>query len=204
MKWYDKANPTVKNILPKVKEISSKLANLNNVKGVYAWKSLAENLHNEESKIKDIDLIIDCNFDSGDLLAIDNSETGALKLDVAELEDLGYNPQAIKFTKNLLQNKLSSLEFWAISKDKKILHWGPISETIEEYKQIKKEAEKKAESYTNFRKSQLHRLTESQQNKWHEIYEQHLNDFGNGCPQGWYAAQNNIEKILPNIIQINI
>lgn len=202
MKWYDKAIPKIKDVLPVVNSSAKKLSQIKYIKNIYAWGSFATKISEKESRIKDVDIILECNFDSGDLLAIDNTKDGALNLPKTHLEELGFNPDAIDFTRKILDVRTPSMEIWAISKDKKILHWGPISETIEEWKQIKKEAEKMAESITKFSMSEIMRLSEVEQKKWHDVYEQHLNQYTNGCPQGWYAAQNNVDKIINNLVKI--
>lgn len=202
MKWYEKAIPRIRDVQPYLKEASKNISNFKQVKNVYAWGSLAENFNKKEHRIKDVDILIECNFDSGDLLAIDNSFNGALKMSSEELEDLGFNPSAVLFTKSILSHKMPSIDFWAVSKDKKLLHWGPITETIEEWKQVRKEAENKAEIITGFKNKEVLSASENDRKKWHEAYEKYLQDFSNGCPQGWYSSQNNVDKIFEKAVKL--
>jgi hypothetical protein len=188
--------------MPHLKEASKTISALPRVKLVYAWGSIAENFDDKDFRIKDIDLLIDCDFDSGDLLAIDNSFEGALKMAKNELEDMGFNPLAVKFTSSLLKIKVPSVDFWAISKDNKLLHWGPITETIEEWKQVRKEAETKAEVSTGLKRKDLHKVAESDRKKWHDAYEKYIHNFSEGCPQGWYASQNNIDKAFEKAVKL--
>ena len=203
MRWYDRAIPKINDIMPYLKEAAKSISINKQVKNIYAWGSIAENFENKESRVKDIDILIECNFDSGDLLAIDNSQNGALKIAKTELEDLGFNPNAVFFTQSLLKLKAPSIDFWAVSKDKKLLHWGPITETIEEWKQIRKEAEIKAEEITNFSKKEILIASENDRKKWHEAYEKYIQDYANGCPQGWYASQNSIDKVFDKVTKLS-
>lgn len=202
MKWYDRAIPKINDIMPYLKEAANSISTNSKVKNVYAWGFIAENFKNKESRVKDIDILIECDFESGDLLAIDNSLNGSLKIATSELEELGFNPEAVSFTKAILKLKAPSIDFWAISKDKKLLHWGPITETIEEWKQVRKEAEVKTEESTGLRKKEALFASESVRKKWHESYEKHIQEYSNGCPQGWYASQNNVDKLFDKSIKL--
>ena len=202
MKWYEKAIPKITDVLPHLKEATKDISSFAQVKNIYVWGSIAENFNNKDFRVKDIDILIECDFDSGDLLAIDNSSEGALKIAGQELEDMGFDENAVKFTNSLLRLKVPSLDFWAVSNDKKLLHWGPITETIEEWKQIRKEAETKAEIVTGIEKKLLHKASEINRKKWHTAYENSIHEFSKGCPQGWYASQNCVEKIFETAIKL--
>jgi hypothetical protein len=202
MRWYDRAIPQINDVMPYIKEAAKSISAFAQVKNVYVWGGIAENVDNASFRVKDIDILIECGFDSGDLLAIDSSSEGALKIASSELEDLGFNPSAVRFTSSLLKMKAPSVDFWAVSKDQKLLHWGPITETVEEWKQVRKEAESKAEIATGVSKKDLHRTSEAERRKWHEAYEQSIHDFSEGCPQGWYASQNNVDKVFEKAIKL--
>jgi hypothetical protein len=202
MKWYERAIPKIGDIQPYLKEAAKNIASLNRVKNVYAWGIVAEKYDDKNFRIKDVDILIECNFDSGDLLAIDNSMQGALKIARNELEDLGFSPEAVDFTKTILKHKIPSIDFWAVSRDKKLLHWGPMTETVEEWKQVRKEAESKAETITGIKKKEIVKASESDRKKWHEAYENHIQEYSNGCPQGWYSSQNNVDKIFDKTIKL--
>ncbi len=202
MKWYDRSVPKISDILPHLKEISSSISSFDNVKNIYLWGSISENFKDLNFRVKDIDILIDSNFDSGDLLAIDNSSEGALKMSSENLEDMGFSKEAVLFTRSLLKIQDPSIDFWAISTDKKLLHWGPITETIEEWKQIRKDAEIKANSITEVDRKNLNKSSESTRKKWYLTYENCIHEFSRGCPQGWYASQNNVDKVLETAIKI--
>lgn len=202
MRWYERAIPKINDILPHLKEAAKSIGHFDSIKNVYAWGSIAENFENQDFRVKDIDILIECNFDSGDLLAIDNSPNGALKIAKNELEDMGFNPLAVNFTSMLLSLKVPSVDFWAVSKDKKLLHWGPITETIEEWKQVRKEAEIKAEIITGLNRKDLFKSSENDRKKWHDAYEKSIQSFSEGCPQGWYASQNNVDKVFEKVIKL--
>lgn len=202
MKWYDKSIPSIKEVLPYINNLSKDINSFQKNSSVYIWGSLYDNFNNKDYRIKDIDIAIECSYNSGDLLAIDNSFTGALKISKNELEDFGFNKQAVEFTKLLLSHKVSSIDFWAISKDKKILHWGPITDTIEEWKKVRKEAEKRAEITTGFKKNKAILSSNTDSNRWYEEYENYIQEYSNGCPQGWYCSSEKIDKILSKSIKI--
>jgi len=202
MRWYDRAIPKINDIVPYLKEAANTISTNSQVKNVFAWGVVSENFTNKDFRVKDIDILIDCKFDSGDLLAIDNSYNGALKIAKVDLEDFGFNPLAVSFTKTLLSLKAPSIDFWASTKDKKVLHWGPITDTIEEWKQVRKEAETKAEIITGIKKKEIISASDCVRKKWHEEYEKYIQDYSNGCPQGWYSSQNNIDKIFDKVVKL--
>lgn len=202
MKWYEKAIPKVKDVMPHINDLCKKIAKSSHVKNVYIFNTLYENMNNPDYRIKDIDILVDCKFDSGDLLAIDNTQSGALKIASNILEDLGYNPNSVVFTKQVLQYKAPSVDFWAISTDNKLLHWGPISDTLEEWKQIKKEAETKTNVQTGYKQLDLIHLSAANRKKWHQLYEKNMNDYYDGCPQGWYSSHNKVENLLHQACKI--
>ncbi len=202
MNWYTNLMPKVEEVMPFINEMAQNITKLNKISSVYAWGSLKENFNNKDYRIKDIDIIIKCSFDSGDLLAIDNSPNGALKIKSQYLEDYGYNPLAVKFTKFLIQNKLSNVDFWAISKDKKILKLGYTTESIEDLKNIRKESESKTEEILKVYRKDLLNATEEQRKKWYETYENFINQYSKDCPYGWYSSNSEVKKILENSIKI--
>jgi hypothetical protein len=202
MKWYEKAIPKINDVLPYLKEAATSMLKNPDVSSVRLWGGIAENFNNKNYRIKDIDILIKCNFDSGDLLAIDTSSNGALKTSKSELEDLGFNPRSVLFTQSILKLKSPFVDFWAISNDNKVLHWGLITDTIEEWKQVRKEAESRTEETTGFKKQQIILASNADRKKWQEIYEDFIREFSNGCPQGWYSSQNDAEKLLNKSIPL--
>jgi hypothetical protein len=98
-------------------------------------------------------------------------------------------------------NKVATIEIWAISADNKLLHWGPISETLEDWNQLK-EAETKAINMTGSQQKEILQSNEENRKKWQRIYENHIQEFSQGCPQGWYASQNNIDKVIDKAVKL--
>lgn len=198
MKWYEQAIPRIKDALPSIKDMALQIKACKFVENVYAWNSFADNYDKQDERLKQFDLLIQTKINSGDLLAIDTKETKIFKMSSENLEDMGYNPHAVMFTKNLLQMKPAFIDFYALGKDKKVLHLGPITETLEEYKSIQKEAESKTIELTGFSELSFDNLTSSQRKKWQQVYDEYLKKYTSGCPQGWYAVHNNVEKVMLN------
>lgn len=198
MKWYEQAIPKIKDAMPSIKDMCKQIKTCKFAECVYAWNSFATHFDKQDERLKQFDIIVQTKLNSGDLLAIDTKDTQILKMSSEKLEDMGYNPQAVTFTKNLLELKAPFVDFYALSKDKKILHLGPITETLEEYKSIQKEAELKSVEITGFTTSSFDNLNSSQRKKWQQIYDEYIHSYTQGCPQGWYAVHNNIDKVMIN------
>ncbi len=147
--WYKKRMPKVAEVKKDLIELSNQLKEIKGVGSVYAWGGLAENYNNKKASIKEIDVVLKTSFFSEDLIAINDSDNSPLKIPMNELEDFGYDADAVSFTKELIKQNSFNFKRWAISSDNKILHWGGIPESIDEWHEIKKEAEEYAEISTN-------------------------------------------------------
>lgn len=202
MKWYQRAMPTIKDTMPYVLQAAQSISSLPEVKNVYVWGSFADNIKNDKYNVKDIDILVECNINSGDLLAIDKTYGGAFDIAISSLEDEGFDPDAVAFTKGYLNFGQFNIDQWAMSSDNVLLHWGPITETIEEWKNLRSSAEKEAKSITGLFRKSLCTATEDMREKWKAAYDSVIQDFISGGPVGWYASKDSTDKILDKAIKL--
>ena len=94
--------PTIKDVLPYVEEVARTIRSMNGVEAVYVTGSVMSQAETPDYAVKDIDIIVKTTFDSGDLMAIDAGSDSPLKMNMKDLEDFGFNPEAVKFTKAYL------------------------------------------------------------------------------------------------------
>src|SRR5438128_1372649 len=144
MSWYKQCMPCVKDVTPYVTEVCAGVKQLPGVSGVYLFGSYAQNRSKPTFVVKDVDVIAATNFHSGDLMAIDNSRYSALRIRPDELEDMGFDPQAVAFTKRFLSYDQFNIDHWVTSSDGKLLHWGAIPDTREEWLELHSQAEASA------------------------------------------------------------
>jgi hypothetical protein len=202
MRWYEKAMPTVKDIASFVDEAAISLRTIKGVKAVHTFGSFAENISNPKFNVKDVDLLVECRFESGDLLAIDCGATSPLYLSRDDLEEEGFDPDCVAFTKKCLDLRKMSFDMWAIAKDQVLLHWGAMPESVEEWKEIRKKAEIDATIATGLKRANLCSASESERKSWKTAYDQTIQNFVNDHPTGWYASTADPKQILKQSIKI--
>ncbi len=195
--------PTVGDADEYIRQAAAEIAALPDVEGVYVWGSFAENISNPKFNIKDVDLLVRCNFNSGDLLAIDKTPFGAFEIPSNELEDEGFNPRAVSFTKKYLKFSQFNIDQWAISQDERLLHWGPITETVSEWADLRKEAEAHAKEATGLTRKRLCRASNDDRSKWRNAYNEYVQDFITGGPVGWYASETILDDIIDQAIRLS-
>lgn len=194
--------PTISDWTPYIKKVSEEIAALKGVQNVFVWGSYAENIKNSKYNVKDIDLLVVCDFHSGDLLAIDKTPDGPLDIKLDLLEDMGFSPSAVTFTKNYLKYAELNIDQWALSKDKKLLHWGPLTDTVDEWKDLRSSAENNAKMLTGLTRRQLCKASEELRQQWKEAYDRTVQDFMSGDPIGWYCAESAEDDILKRAIKL--
>jgi hypothetical protein len=119
------------------------------------------------------------------------------------LENQGYDPLAVFFSKEFV--KLSSFNFdrWAISADRKLMHWGPIMVNKEDSDDIKKDAEEYAKKNTGIKKNNIIKSSEKNRKEWRASYYSFLHRYFKDMPTGWYKTENvKIKEILAKAIKI--
>lgn len=201
--WYKKSMPQIKEVKKDLHELVANLKAINGVKNVYAWGQLAENFNKDKTSIKEIDIILKTVFFSEDLMSINDSDDSPLYMCLENLEDFGYDLNTVNFTKKLISNKNNPFSFkkWVISSDNKILHWGGIPESVEEWQEIRKEAEEYAEISTSSSKEKIKTQSIDLQNKWTTIYDHIINKYLSDMPQGWYPYNCKLNEIKDQFIE---
>jgi predicted nucleotidyltransferase len=207
--WYKSVSSNYQKCLPRIKDIKLYLPNIidnikkiDGIKEIYIWGSYSKNHNNPNYRVKDIDILVKTDFNSGDLIAID--EKVIKEHFIKEyLEKEGYNPIVIKFSEKYLDFKKYNIDHWAISSDKKILHWGPILPKKEDGEAIKKDAEKYTIKKTGYNLEKLNNSTEKIRSNWYKYYCDYINQYFIDMPSGWYKLANtNIKKILANSMKM--
>lgn len=194
--------PKIKDVKPYISKDASQLKKVDGVKGIYVWGSYARNIDSPNFRLRDIDILIRSQFNSGDLLAIDDNiiKTG---YSVEELENQGYDPQAIKFSQKLLEFSKQNIDCWAISSDRKLLHWGAVPINEIDAKDINKEAEKYASNSTGLSHTKVNRASEANRKNWYNSYCHYVNKCFDGMPTGWYKTEDvKIKEILAKAIKL--
>ena len=200
-KWYKKSMPNIKEVTKSLPKLTEKLKMVPHLKKAYISGDYVAHKNNPNYRIKNIDIVVKANFLSEDLLAINND---IIKLHGKKeyLEEQGYCPKAIKFSQNLLSIEQNNLNFWAISKDKKLLHWGPIPENVEELNMVNKDAEEYAHKTTGFNLSKMKKISETKRENWYNVYKNYLNTYFSDMPLGWYKSNVSLKNMIKSSMEI--
>jgi len=193
--------PKIKDVMPYINEAVSSLKHVDGVKSVHIWGSYAKNIKKPNTRIKDVDILAKTNFHSGDLLAVDKGIVESISTD-NYLENQGYDPLAIKFSQKFLTFSEYNVDCWAISRDRKLVHWGPICTNKQESEHIGREAEKYAYNNVGIKKD-ISKSAEHVRNNWYNHYCSYLNQCFEGMPTGWYKAEDvKVREIISQAIKI--
>jgi predicted nucleotidyltransferase len=194
--------PKVKDVQPYIKETIASLKDTEGVKSVHIWGSYAKNINRPNTRIKDVDVLAKTDFHSGDLIAIDNKIIKDICSD-SFLENQGYDPSAVKFSKKFLTFAKYNVDCWAISGDRKLVHWGPICTSKQEADAVNKEAERYASKNTGTEKRKVSKASEHIRKNWYNHYCKYLDQCFEGMPTGWYKAEEiKIREIISQTIRI--
>ncbi len=166
------------------------------------WGSYAKNINKPNYRVRDIDVLARTKFYSEDLISIDNKIVKSICTD-NYLENQGYIPSVVKFSKKFLDLTKYNVDCWAISSDRKLLHWGPVFINKEESREMNKEAEKHAKILTGKNRKKINRSSESIRKNWFNHYCKYMNKQFENMPSGWYQTEEILIKdIISNTIKI--
>lgn len=196
MSWYKQSMPTVSDISTVIDGICSEIKSIAGVQSVYIMGSYTEHIDQPNYAVKDVDIIAATNFNSGDLLAIDNSKYSALRIHTVDLEDEGFNPKAVGFTKKFLSYEKYNVDHWAVSKDGRLMHWGAIPESQEEWAELHAEAESKALSVTGVSRTDLYKACTSKRKDWRVVYDEYIASFLSKKASGWCQSIHRFGDIM--------
>jgi hypothetical protein len=195
MSWYKQSMPTVADLMPVIDGLCKEIKAIAGVTDVYLWGSYMEHLDKPTYAVKDVDIIAATNFDSGDLLAIDNSKYSALRLHPNDLEDEGFNPQAVAFTKRFLSYSKYNVDHWAVSRNGKLLHWGAMPDNQDDWAELHAEAEARARETCGVKRAELHRATPEKRSEWKGVYDSYIASFLSKKATGWCQSQHKFAEI---------
>lgn len=200
--WYEKCMPRVQDIKDNISEALKEFKTTDGVKTLYILGSYAYNINNPDFRVRDIDVLAKTEFNSGDLLAVDDK---VIQDNYANdyLEDQGYAPRAIKFSKKFLDLSKYNIDCWAISCDRKLLHWGPIFINETESRNMGEEAENYASHSSGLSRKKINTSSETQRKNWFNHYAKYVNRYFQGMPSGWYKTEDiKIKNITGKAIKI--
>ena len=193
--WYKKSMPKISLVKENIDNIVKKILKINGVKSVFAWGSFVKNKPN--SVIRDLDLIASTDIFSEDLLSITDDEINSpFNLSTTQLENEGFDPKAVKFTKSFLAIKDYNVDHWAMSNDKKIFHWGACIENKDHWNEIKEKAEKYAKEETSVDRKSLNKANQRMKNRWTAKYDHWVSKYLMGIPQGWFELKYDVNDVL--------
>lgn len=195
--WYKNSMPKIKDVIKHLNVICNDISNITHVKKAYVWGSFLDNYNNKNFPLRDLDIIVKTNIISDDLLSVDK---GSFSLKKEAAIDLGFDPDSISFTKQYTNISNFNIDHWAISKDNKLLHWGPFIESKHEWDELKKEAEHYAEEVLGEKRQNI--KSANKLNKWMSEHDFHISLYLKEMPQGWYESEQNFNDIKDLIKEI--
>jgi predicted nucleotidyltransferase len=194
--------PRVKDIQGKIETLLQPLKKTDGVKNIYLWGSYVRNIDKPCFRLLDIDVLAQTKFNSADLISV-NKEITESSHPFDYLENQGYDPLAVAFSKEFVKLTNMDIDKWAISADRKLMHWGPIMVNKEDSDDIRKEAEEYAKKNTGIKKNNIIKSSEKDRREWHTSYYSFLHKYFEGMPTGWYKTENvKIKEILAKAIKI--
>jgi len=200
--WFDKCMPKIKDIKPYINDVLSSLKKAYGVKSLYIWGSYASNINTPEYRVRDIDVLVKTAFHSGDLVSIDNKIVKNICTN-SYLENQGYDPVAVKFSNDFLSFSKYNIDCWAISSDRKLLHWGAIPTNKKESEEVNIEAETYANKIVGKDRHKINKSGEKTRQKWYNAYFHHMNTCFKDMPTGWYKTEDiKVREIISKAIKI--
>ena len=194
--------PRVKEIKPYISKLAEDIKDIGGVRSVYIWGSYYRNNKNPDFRVKDIDIIAKTHINSEDLVSVDNDIINKL-CTKKYLEERGYDPKAVEFSKNFINLIKHNIDHCAISSDNKLLHRGEISVNREESDEVNKMAEKHAAEQTGKNRKKINKSSEANRKNWYKYYNNYINSYFGDMPTGWYLSNvDNIKEILDNAMKI--
>jgi predicted nucleotidyltransferase len=199
--WYKSCLPRVSDAKQALSELVDNLKKIQGVKNIYVFGSFVKNFNKPNYRIKDVNIIIGTPFHSGDLMAINHRALSSIQ---SILEDEGFDPVAVKFSKELSSIKnVVPIDAWALSSDKKMLHWGPMIANRQESDEVHKEAEEYATKETGFNLKKIQTANPAKRKNWYSTYKRYIQAQLGDMPSGWYASETDAKEIIKKSILIS-
>ena len=196
--WYKKLMPRVQDIKKQLPEMATQIKKIDGVKSVYICGSYIENEKKPDYVLRDIDIIAEVDIPSEDLLAItDNTDGQIFNMTKGELEEDGFNPTAINFTKKFTSLCENNVDHWAISSNNQLLHLGPIHDNLEDWEEAKEKSERYANVGTGSKRQKL--AKQKTKDDWYQRFKEQFNLSFAGSPFGWYKSSLTKSDIIKKI-----
>lgn len=194
--------PRVKDIRPHLSAIASSFKGMTGVRGIYVWGSFSANIDRPNFRVRDIDLLARTQFHSGDLVSV-GEDIIKRAMTQEGLENMGYDPRCVAFSRDFTKPSKYDMDFWAISSDRKLLHWGPIMINAEESQSVHKEAAEYAKKETGVDRLKMGHAEEETRENWYKSFCRYLDNYFQGMPSGWYKTEDmKIKDILSKAIRL--
>lgn len=200
--WYKKCMPRVEDVIPLLGDIKQSLREINNINKIYVFGSVAKYKNSPKYRVKNLNLLVTTPFNSEDLISIDKS---TLTMKASCLLEEGYDELATKFSKKFikLNNFPIDIDHWALSKDNKLLHWGPVISDKKESEDLNHEAESYATTTTGISRKKLTISSDEARKNWYSTYKMFLDNHFSEMPSGWYQSEvPNIKNLLSTSFKI--
>lgn len=202
--WYQRSMPTIKDVKPHVEHIANSIKAMPGVQSVCIHGSYASHLDCPNFVVNDLDFIAVTEFDAGDLMAIDAGKDSPLKMASSEWEDYGFNPKAVIFTKQFLGLKQYAVDLWVTANNNKLLHWGAMPDTLEEWQDNKAQAEKYAQQMTGYNRTRLTKTNSDVKANWQQAY-MHSLSLGLSKSQkklGWCPSEHSAADVIASALKL--
>ena len=188
--FYNKYFTTFKQITQYIQKISNDLNSIKGVNDIFTFGEIAEYFNKSNYHVKDANLLIKTTYHPDDLLAIiDDKNSPIHYASHQKIEEDGYDPNVVFFTKILKKYDRYNIQKWAKTNNK-YLHWGVLPQDQTEWEGIQKEAQQ----YANEKVEKSLKQT-----NWHYWHQKYINQYFGDAPKGWYQTnfcpQKNIIKI---------
>ena len=193
--------PHVAEVRESLKILIPQLRAIPGIKNIKVFGSFAEKINEPAYRVKDIDIIAMTPFHSEDLLSV-NADMLSLKSEI--LEEQGFDMDVIKFSKAFTRANELPFDHWALSSDKKLLHWGAIMPDRGDSDEIKQQAEFHASTQTGLNIKKLAKASDDHRTNWYASYRTFLQRQFEHMPNGWYCSgSENVKDIISKAIQLD-
>lgn len=198
--WYKNILPRIKDVRGPLKNLSIKLSSIDGVDEVYVSGDYVTHIKNSNHRLFNVDIIAKCSsIFSEDLIAIDKNALSNLYTD-NYLISQGYNPLSVRLSQSILKLSNSFIDNWVISKDNKILHYGPISDSDEDMIYVKETAKKYACKLTG--SDDIQKATRLSRENWYKSYKNFINNYYEDMPFGWYTVSSKKSPVFKKYIKL--
>jgi len=196
--------PKVADIKKKLPALAKNIIGIDGVSSVLVLGSYVDNKDKPDYILRDVDILAVVDIPSEDLLSIITGENdnNVFKMSKTDLENDGYNPIAVSFTKKFTSICSDNIDHWALCSDNNILHYGPIHDDLIEWQENKDKAEKHANMKTGINRKKLAKARQALKDDWYQRFKERFNLSLTSCPCGWYKSSLLKSDIIEKTIKL--